>query len=152
MNSIRVVVVVGLFSIAFTMRVPQLAAQSCGDDQAAADGEVKAAADMVDAVKKESQVDFEAKFHQKSCLNTLTFALSALNEAIACYDKAGPAAGAPAAAGQTSPRDSDSKLKERITQYRNDLKSADDPKKAKALIATFDLSTGPPKTAEVAGH
>ena len=150
MNSMRVTVIAGLFSVAFITRVPQLAAQSCQDDQAMADGEVKAAADMVDTVKKESQADFEAKFHQKSCLNKLTFALSSLNDAIACYDKAGPAAGAPA--DQTSPRDSDSKLKDRITKYRGDLKSADDPKNAKALIATFDLSTGPPKTAAVAGH
>ncbi len=151
MNSRRVAIIAGLFSIAFTTRVPQLAAQSCQDDQAMADAQVKTVADMVDTVKKESQADFEAKFHQKSCLNKLTFALSALSDAIECYDKAGPAA-AGAAAGQTSPKDSDSKLKDRITQYRSGLKSAEDPKNAKALIATFDLSTGPPKTAEVSGH
>jgi hypothetical protein len=150
MNLVRVVVIAGLFSIAFTTRVPQLAAQSCEDDQAMVDAQVKTAADMVDTVKKESQADFEAKFHQKSCLNKLTFALSALNDAISCLDKAGPSAGAPA--GQTSPKDGDTKLKDRITQYRSALKSAEDPKSAKALIATFDLSVAPAKTAEVAGH
>jgi hypothetical protein len=149
MNSIRFAVIAGLFSIAFAGRVPQLAAQTCQEDQGMADAQVKAAADMVDTVKKESQADFESKFHQKSCLNKLTFALSALNDAIACLDKAGP--GADASAGQAPPKDNDAKLKDRITQYRTALKSADDPKAAKALIATFDLSAGPPKTA-AAGH
>jgi hypothetical protein len=150
MHSMRVVVIAGLFSIAFTTRVPQLAAQTCQDDQAMADAQVKTAADMVDTVKKESQADFEAKFHQKSCLNKLTFALSSLNDAISCLDKAGPAASAPA--GQASSKDNDAKLKDRITQYRTALKSADDAKSAKALIGTFDLSSAPPKTAEVASH
>ena len=112
-----------------------------------ADAQVKTAADMVDTVKKESQADFEAKFHQKSCMNKLTFALSAVNDAIACLDKTGPST-----PGQASPKDADDKLKDRITQYRTGLKSADDPKNAKALIATFDLSAGPPKTAEAASH
>jgi len=150
MNSKSVAVIAGLFSMVFVGRVPQLAAQSCQDDQAVADAQVKDAADTVDTVKKESQADFESKFHQKSCLNKLTFALSAENEAIACFDKAGP--GADASAGQASPKDNDAKLKERITQYRTALKSADDPKAAKALIATFDLSAGPPKTAAAAAH
>ena len=147
MNSTRVAVIAGLLSIAFSAPVPQLAAQSCQDDQAMADAQVKTAADMVDTVKKESQTDFEAKFHQKSCLNKLTFALSAVNDAIACLDKAGPST-----SDQASPKDADAKLKDRITQYKATLKSTDDPKGAKALIATFDLSAGPPKTAEVAGH
>jgi hypothetical protein len=146
MNSIRVGVIAGLFSVAFITHVPQLAAQSCQDDQAMADAQVKTLADMVDVVKKESQADFEAKFHQKSCLNKLTFAISAVNDAIACFDKAGPVA------GQTSPKDGDSKLKDRMTGYKGTLKSTDDPKSAKALIATFDVSTGPPKTAEAAGQ
>jgi hypothetical protein len=146
MNSTRVALVAGLFSIALLTRVPQLAAQSCQDDQAMADAQVKTLADIVDTVKKESQADFETKFHQKSCLNKLTFALSAVTDAIACYDKAG------GDAGTTSPKDSDSKLKDRITQYRNNLKSADDPKNAKALISSFDVSTAPPKTAEAASH
>ncbi|HXJ96151.1 MAG TPA: hypothetical protein VMT20_25200 [Terriglobia bacterium] len=154
MNSMRVAVIAGLFSIAFIIRVPQLAAQSCQDDQAMADAEVKAAADMVDMVKKESQADFEAKFHQKSCLNKLTFAIGALNDAITCYDKAGPAAAAAAGApaGQTSPKDSDSKLKDRMTGYKATLKSAEDAKSAKTLIGTFDFSTGPPKTAADTSH
>jgi len=151
MNSMKVVVIAGLFSIAFSARVPQLAAQSCQDDQAMADAEVKATADMVDTVKKESQADFETKFHQKSCLNKLTFALSSLNEALSCLAKAGPAAGAPA--GEASPKDNDTKLRDRITQYKTALKSTDDAKSAKALIATFDLSlAAPAKTAEVASH
>ena len=150
MNSKRVAVIAGLFSIAFATRAPQLAAQSCQDDQAMVDANVKAAADMVDTVKKESQADFESKFHQKSCLTKLTLALGALNDAVACLDKAGPSADA--AAGQASPKDSDAKLKDRITQYKATLKSTDDPKAAKALIARFDLSAGPAKTADTAAH
>lgn len=150
MNSMKVVAIAGLFSIAFSARVPQLAAQSCQDEQGMVDAQVKAAADMVDTVKKESQADFEAKFHQKSCLNKLTFALSSLNDAISCLDKGGAAPGAPT--GPTSPKDSDTKLKDRITQYRTALKSAEDPKSAKALIATFDLSVAPPQAAQAAGH
>src|SRR5215469_551567 len=94
MNSKRVAVMAGLASIAFAARAPQLSAQNCQDDQAMADAQVKAAADMVDTIKKESQADFEGKFHQKSCLNKLTFALTALNDAVTCLDKPGPSAGA----------------------------------------------------------
>jgi hypothetical protein len=115
---------------------PRLQAQSCQDERSMADAMVKSVADMVDMVKKESQADFEGKFHQKSCLNKLTFAIGAVGEAVSCMEKAPPdPAAAPA-------KENESKLKDRLTQYKTSLKSTDDPKAAKQLIETFSLAAG----------
>ena len=111
-------------------------AQTCQDERSTADAMVKNVADVVDTVKKETQADFEGKFHQKSCLNKLTFAIGAVGEAVNCLEKAPPD---PAAAPV---KENESKLKDRLTQYKTSLKGADDPKAAKQLIESFNLAAG----------
>jgi hypothetical protein len=128
-------IVIGFFIVTLTLAGQGIAAESCEDEQGMAKSDLQTAAEIVDAVKKESQAEFESKFHQKSTTTKLTFAISALDDLVQCLDKA---SGDPAAGAK---KDSEAKLKDRLTQYRDSLKSTQDPKSAKALIATFDLSS-----------
>jgi len=134
---------VGLLAVlaaALTLGAPSLWAQ-CQDERSMADAMVKDAAAIVDEVKKESDADFVAKFHQKSCLTKLTFSINALGEAVDCLDKAGGSAAADAAASKSA-KEAAAKLKDRLSGYKTALKAEEDPKAAKALVGTFDLSTG----------
>jgi hypothetical protein len=137
MNGKTTVLLTLLLGAAFGVGAPRLQAQSCQDERSMADAMVKDVAGVVDTVKKESQADFETKFHQKSCLSKLTFAIGAVADAVSCLQKAA------ADATSASAKDSESKLKDRLTQYKSSLKAADDPKAAKQLIETFDLATAP---------
>ena len=113
-----------------------IGADACKDEDGVAQSALQTAADVVNTVKKESQTEFESKFHQKSTTNKLTFAISAVDDLVQCLEKAGQ--GGDQAAGTN--KDAETKLEDRLTKYRDSLKSTDDPKSAKALIATFDLS------------
>ncbi|HEY6291829.1 MAG TPA: hypothetical protein VI455_09760 [Terriglobia bacterium] len=136
-----------MLAAALAVCAPPLAAQSCQDERAMSEAMVKDAAVIVDTVKKESEADFVAKFHQKSCLTKLTFSINALGEAIDCLDKAGQNASTPAdqAASDKAAKEADAKLRDRLSGYKTALKAAEDPKNAKALIGTFDLSMGAAK-------
>ena len=123
---------------------PPLWAQ-CQDERSMADAMVKDAAEIVDTVKKESDADFVSKFHQKSCLTKLTFSINALGEVTACLDKASQSAVPADQAAAKSAKDAAAALKDRLGGYKTALKAEEDPKKAKTLIATFDLSTGAAK-------
>ena len=137
MSAKKGIVTIAFFVVAFGGAPGLLKAQSCQDERGMADAMVKDVASVVDAIKKETQADFEGKFHQKSCLNKLTFAIGAVGEAVGCLEKAAGDATAATA------KDTESKLKDRLTQYKTSLKSADDPKAAKQLIESFDVSAGP---------
>jgi hypothetical protein len=135
MNANKAIIAIVLLGVAVSLSAPRLQAQSCQDERGMADAMVKDVSSVVDLVKKESQADFDAKFHQKSCLNKLTFAIGAVGDAMTCLEKA------TADATAASAKDTESKLKDRLTQYKTSLKGAEDPKAAKQLIATFDLAT-----------
>ena len=134
MSARRGIVVMVFLGAAFSFSASRVQAQSCQDERTMADAMVKGVADVVDTVKKESQSDFDTKFHQKSALNKLTFAIGAVGEAVSCLDKASADPTAAAA------KQNESKLKDRLTEYKTSLKAADDSKAAKQLIATFDLA------------
>jgi hypothetical protein len=146
MNAIRVIWIAGMLGAALALGASRLAAQACPDGRAMSDFTVKSAADAAEAIKKESEAEFETKFHQKSFLNKLTFAINALGETVQCLDKASQDSAAPAdQAAARSAKDADTKLKDRLSQYKTSLKETTDPKSAKALIATFDLTPSPAK-------
>jgi len=96
----------------------------------------------VDTVKKESLENFERSFHQKTCLTKLTLAINAMDEVLSCLDKASQDASATKeqAAAYKAQKESDAKLKEKMTQYKSQLKAIEAPKDAKALIEKFDLA------------
>jgi hypothetical protein len=134
-TAMRAIVVAGIGLAAVGLMCPRARAQAspCQDEEATAQSTVQSLASAVDTVKKETESDFESKYHQKSLGNKLTFAVSAVDGALQCLDKA---TGDPAAAGR---KDAESKLKDKLSTYRTDLKAKTEPKAAKALIATFDL-------------
>ncbi len=113
---------------------PSARAQAaCQDEETMAQSMVQDVAASVDTVKKESESDFESKYHQKALTNKLTFAMSAVDGAVQCLDKA---SGDPTVAAR---KDAESKLKAKLSDYRTELKAKTEPKAAKELIATFDL-------------
>jgi len=130
-------IMIGLVLMIVTLAGQGMAAEACQDEQNMAQGTLQTAAEMVDTVKKESQAEFDSKFHQKSTANKLAFTISAIDEVVQCLDKANQ--GGDAAAG--AKKDSEAKLMDRLTHYRDSLKSTEDSKAAKALIGTFDLSS-----------
>lgn len=146
---LRIVIsTVALAGVALLITTPPLAAQSCQDEQGMAAGSLQSVVDMVATVKKESEADFESKFHQKSARNKLTFAINALDDAVLCLDRASQAsAGATAdqAAAYRLTKEKDVALKNQLTQHRDALKAEQDPAKAKALISGFDLPATPAK-------
>jgi len=95
---------------------------------------VQDVAASVDSIKKESESDFESKYHQKSLTTKLTFAVNAVDGAVQCLGKA---TGDPTAATR---KDAESSLKTKLSGYHDELKAKTDPKAAKEFIATFDLT------------
>lgn len=114
---------------------------ACQDEDAVAQSMVQDVASSVDTIRKESESDFESKYHQKALTNKLTFALSAVNGAITCLDKA---TGDPTAASR---KDADTKLKAKLSGYHDELKTKTEPKAAKEFIATFNLPAATTATA-----
>jgi hypothetical protein len=127
--------VAGITLVIVALAAPKLRAQAaaCRDEDAMAQTMVQDVAASVDSIKKESESDFESKYHQKALTNKLTFAVSAVDGAVQCLDKA---TGDPTAAGR---KDADSKLKAKLSGYHDELKAKKEPKAAKEFIATFDL-------------
>jgi hypothetical protein len=119
-----------------------LFAQACKDEQAMVDEFKQGLLANVDTVKKESLDNFEKAFHQKTCLTKLTLSINAMDEVLSCLDKASQDASATKeqAAGYKAQKESDAKLKEKLTQYKSQLKAIEAPKDAKALIEKFDLA------------
>ncbi len=102
----------------------------------------KTLVELVDTVKKESLQDFQRAYHQKSCLNKLTFSLNAVNGVLACLDKAAQdtTAAKEDLDSYKAKQEAYAKRKERIEHDRKALKDAADAKDAKALIEKFAVS------------
>lgn len=122
-------------------RPAQAQTPACQDEDSMAQSMVQDVAASVDTIKKESESDFESKYHQKALTNKLTFALNAVNGAITCLDKA---TGDSTAATR---KDADSKLKAKLSGYHDELKAKTEPKAAKEFVATFDLPAAAAATA-----
>jgi hypothetical protein len=136
---------IGLAAVALLVsaRWPEpLFAQACKDEQAMVDEFKQGLASTVDSVKKESLDSFEKAFHQKTCLTKLTLCLNVMDEVLSCLDKASQDATATKeqAAAYKAEKESYAKLKDRLTQYKAQLKGVESPKDAKALIEKFDLT------------
>jgi hypothetical protein len=117
-------------------------AQACKDEEAMVDDFRQGLATTVDSVKKESLESFEKAFHQKTCLTKLTLCLNVMDEVISCLDKASQDAAATKEQAESckAQKESYGKLKDRLTQYKSQLKGVESPKDAKALIEKFDLT------------
>jgi hypothetical protein len=116
--------------------------QACQDEETMLKTSLKEVSDLVDAVKKESVSDFQTHYHQKSYLSKSGFLLSMVGGLVDCLEKAAQetTASKDQVDGYKAKRDSYSKLKSRVEQNKNAVKSADD-KNAKTLIEKTDLTT-----------
>src|SRR5260370_9852354 len=86
----RYTIQVALFGACFVtvLGSGRLGAEECKDEEGMATADKKSLTEVVDMVKKESHQDFQRGYHQKSCLNKLTFSSIALNGLVGCLDKA----------------------------------------------------------------
>ncbi len=116
--------------------------QACKDEEMIATEYKKSIVDFVDTVKKESLADFQKSYHQKNCLNKLTFSISAINALLGCLDKAVQDTGTTKedAEALKAKRAAYDKLKGKIEHDRDALKATEEAKSAKALIEKIDLS------------
>ena len=104
---------------------------------------LKEVSDLVDSVKKENVSDFQNHYHQKSYLSKATFLVSVVGGLVDCLEKAAQDATASKeqADSYKSKRESYTKLKSKVEQDKNAVKSTDDAKGAKALIEKMSLSS-----------
>ena len=116
--------------------------QSCDDDETMVKDYQKSLTELIDTVKKESLADFERAYHQKVCMNKLTFCLTTIDGLVECLDKASQDAATPKgqADAAKAKRESYAKLKGKMQEARTALKAAEASKDAKAQIEKFDFS------------
>jgi len=138
--------VVGLtILIPFTLCLDQgpLLAQACQDEEEMVKTSVKDLTDLIEIVKKENVTDFQSHYHQKSYLSKTTFLASVVGGLLDCLDKAAQdsAATKEQVDGYKAKRQTYAKLKSKVEEKRNAVKSANDPQNAKTLIEKSDLST-----------
>ncbi len=120
-----------------------LLAQVCQDEEEMVKTSLKDLTDLVDAVKKENVTDFQNHYHQKSYLSKATFLVSVIGGFVDCLDKAAQDSTATKEQVETykAKHQTYTKLKSKVEEEKNALKSTEDAKNAKALIEKFDLST-----------
>lgn len=136
---IRTVLLIGVLAGACQVA---LFAQACQDDEDMTKSTLKDLTDLVGAVKKESQGDFEKAYHQKTFLSKSGFGLTVVNGLVNCLVKAAQDSTATKEQVESykTKEESYGKLKGRMEQARGAVKSADQ-KDAKTLIEKLDLST-----------
>src|SRR6266704_1372966 len=104
---------------------------------------LKELTDLVDAVKKENVTDFQNHYHQKSYLSKATFLVSVVGGLIDCLDKAAQDSTATATKeqveGYKAKHQAYAKLKSKVEEEKNTVKSTEDAKNAKALIEKSDF-------------
>jgi hypothetical protein len=120
-----------------------LLAQACQDEEEMVKTSLKDLTGLVDSVKKENVTDFQNHYHQKSYLSKATFLLSVVGGVNDCLDKASQDSTATKEQTESykAKQQAYAKLRSKVEQERNAVKSAEDPKNAKALIEKSDLST-----------
>lgn len=138
-SAIKIVLLLGLLAGACQV---VLFAQACQDDEDMTKSTLKDLTDLVGAVKKESQGDFEKAYHQKTFLSKSSFGVTVVNGLVDCLVKAAQDSTATKEQVDSykTKEQSYAKLKGKMEQTRGAVKSADQ-KDAKTLIEKLDLST-----------
>jgi len=133
-----------LLGTLLTMCLPgrTLLAQACKEEETMVEDYKKGLTEMVEKVKAESLEEFTRAYHQKSCLSKLSLCSSIVTIANECLDKASqdPATAKEQGKDIEAKRQSYNALKAKTEVYSKELKDAESPKDAKALIAKFDLA------------
>jgi len=121
---------------------PQLFAQGCKDEEGMVTDYKKTITDLVETVKKESLLDFQKAFHQRNVSSKLTFFGSVVDGMISCLQKRAndPATLKADADAAKAKIEVYNKLRDKIKQDRDALKTAQSEKEAKALIEKFSFT------------
>jgi hypothetical protein len=135
---VLIVLFLGTFLTGLTFSAA-LNAQTCNDDEAMVKSYVQSLTDLVATVKKESETDFERKYHQKATMADLTLTLGMIDGLLDCLDKAvkDPTATKPQVDSMEVKRQAYAQLKANLKRDHDGLKAAHVPKAAKALIEKF---------------
>jgi hypothetical protein len=114
----------------------------CQDEETMVGDYTKDLTSLTATVEGEDLGTFQRTFHRKTCLTKLTLCASILDGAVTCFEKAeqDPATPKDQVEGCKAKHDRYTKLKEKVSHYRDTLKATEDYKKAKALIEQFDFS------------
>lgn len=131
-----------IVGVVFLMGPEPAFAQACKDEEAMVEDYKKSILDLVETVKKETLPEFERAYHQKNCLTKLTLSVSLVDGLVSCLEKAAqdPAALKQDVQTYKTKRETYVKLKEKVQQNRDALKTTATGKDAKALIEKIDLS------------
>lgn len=140
-NLIRVALLMGA-TLGCLLSTDPLYAQACKDDEAVVEDYKKSVNELVQTVKKESLVDFQRAYHQKSCLTKLTLCGISVERLVSCLEKASQdtTVAKEEVEAYKAKREPYAKLKEKVQQERSRLKATEAPKDAKALIEKIELS------------
>lgn len=114
--------------------------QACGDEAGVVTSVEQDLSALVDTVKKESQSDFDSKYHDQTCQSRLSICLETTTAVLDCLDKASKDAPKQQMDGIKALQATYTKLKNTLDQDIQGLKNAKGTKAAKALIAGFDFS------------
>lgn len=130
------------FALGILLWPQQLSAQACKDEESMVDYYKKDLAELVGTVKKESLPDFQKAYHQRSSLTKLTLYGNTVGGLLSCLDKAAqdPTATKEQVDADKAKRETYAKLKDKIQQDHNALKTTEASKDAKALIEKFDFA------------
>ena len=114
----------------------------CQDEEAMVGDYTKDLTSLTATVKGEDLVAFQRAFHRKTCLTKLTFCVTMLDGAVACFEKAAndPATPKDQVEACKAKHDGYVKLKEKVSHYRDALKTTEDFKESKAMIEKFDFA------------
>ncbi|MGH9406376.1 MAG: hypothetical protein ACRD3D_11145 [Terriglobia bacterium] len=116
--------------------------QACAEDKGIVTSVTQDLSSLVDTVKKESQQDFDTKYHEQTCISRLSICSQMTGELVECLTKASKDASTPKE--QMSEIQtllaSYTKLKSTLDQDLQTLKGVKNNKAAKAAIAGFDFS------------
>jgi hypothetical protein len=140
-HTIQIALVLGACLVSWLGPSPVLA-QACKDEEMMTSESKKTLVDVVEMVKKESLTDFKKAYHRNSCLNKLTFSLTAVNGLVSCLDKAvqDTTATKEDIDAYKAKREASAKLKEKMEEDRKALKAASDAEGAKGVIEKFNYS------------
>ncbi len=140
-QTIQIALVLGACLVSWLGSSP-LFAQACKDEEMMTNNSKNTLVEVVETIKKESLSDFKKAYHRNSCLNKLTFSLTAVNGLVSCLDKAvqDTTATKEDIDAYKAKREASAKLKDKIEEDRKALKAANDAEGAKAVIEKFDYS------------
>ena len=139
----RILVVILFIPLTLVLTVPHpLFSQTCNDNEAMVKSYEATLADLVSTVKKESLSAFQRDYHQQSCLTDLNLSLTLVDPLLECLDKQtkDPAATKEESDEVKNKKQTYATLKSMLGRDRDTLKTAKDPKAAKAIIEKFTIS------------